>query len=110
MKTIAKYRYAKSSPQKVRLVTNLIKGKKALKAINILNYINKKAAILVKKVLYSAIANAENNNGSKSDFLKIDKIFVDEGPRIKRIIPRAKGRTNRILKRTSHITIILCDN
>ncbi|MXP56551.1 50S ribosomal protein L22 [Pantoea sp. Mhis] len=109
METIAQHRHAHSSAQKVRLVANLIRGKKVSQALNILTYINKKAAILVKKVLESAIANAEHNDGADIDNLKITKIFVDEGSSMKRIMPRAKGRSDRILKRTSHITVIVSD-
>ena len=95
METIAKHRHARSSAQKVRLVADLIRGKKA--------------AVLVKKVLESAIANAEHNDGADIDDLKVTKIFVDEGPSMKRIMPRAKGRADRILKRTSHITVVVSD-
>ena len=70
---------------------------------------DKKAAVLVKKVLESAIANAEHNDGADIDDLKVTKIFVDEGPSMKRIMPRAKGRADRILKRTSHITVVVSD-
>lgn len=109
METIAKHRYAHSSAQKVRLVANLIRGQKVSQAIEILVYTRKKAADIVKKVLESAIANAEHNNGADIDDLKITKIFIDVGPSMKRIMPRAKGRADRILKRTSHITIVLSD-
>ena len=103
METIAKHRHARSSAQKVRLVADLIRGKKVSQALDILTYTNKKAAVLVKKVLESAIANAD------IDDLKVTKIFVDEGPSMKRIMPRAKGRADRILKRTSHITVVVSD-
>ncbi|HHV9724766.1 TPA: 50S ribosomal protein L22 [Escherichia coli] len=116
METIAKHRHARSSAQKVRLVADLIRGKKVSQALDILTYTNKKAAVLVKKVLESAIANAEHNDGADIDDLKVTKIFVDEGPsmkrimpRAKRIMPRAKGRADRILKRTSHITVVVSD-
>lgn len=115
METIAKHRHARSSAQKVRLVADLIRGKKVSQALDILTYTNKKAAVLVKKVLESAIANAEHNDGADIDDLKVTKIFVDEGPSIpsipsmKRIMPRAKGRADRILKRTSHITVVVSD-
>ena len=109
METIARYRHAHSSPQKIRLVVDLIRGKKVSKAINILTYTNKRAAILIKKVLESAIANAEHNDGCDIDNLKITRIFVDEGPVMKRMMPRAKGRADRILKRTSHITMVVSD-
>lgn len=109
METIAKHRHARSSAQKVRLVADLVRGKKVSQALDILTYTNKKAAVLVKKVLESAIANAEHNDGADIDDLKVTKIFVDEGPSMKRIMPRAKGRADRILKRTSHITVVVSD-
>ena len=112
METLAQHRHARSSAQKVRLVADLIRGKKVSQALDILTYTNKKAAVLVKKVkkvLESAIANAEHNDGADIDDLKVAKIFVDEGPSMKRIMPRAKGRADRILKRTSHITVVVSD-
>ena len=78
-------------------------------ALEILTYSNKKAAVLIKKVLESAIANAEHNEGADIDDLNVAKIFVDEGPTMKRIMPRAKGRADRILKRSSHISIVVAD-
>ncbi|WP_367680470.1 50S ribosomal protein L22 [Candidatus Fukatsuia anoeciicola] len=110
METIAKHRHAHSSAQKVRLVADLIRGKKVSQALETLIYTNKKAANLVKKVLESAIANAEHNDGSDIDELMVAKIFVDAGPSMKRTMPRAKGRADRILKRTSHITVVVSDN
>ncbi|QCI23475.1 50S ribosomal protein L22 [Buchnera aphidicola] len=110
METIAKHRQARSSAQKIRLVANLIRGHKAPYALSILTYSNKKASVLLKKVLQSAIANAEHNNGIDAHDLTITKIFIDEGPTMKRMMPRAKGRSDRILKRTSHITIVVSDN
>ncbi|EPH3999631.1 50S ribosomal protein L22 [Morganella morganii] len=107
METIAMHRHARSSAQKVRLVADLIRGKKVSQALEILTFTNKKAAGLVKKVLESAIANAEHNDGADIDDLKVAKIFVDET--MKRIMPRAKGRADRILKRTSHITVVVSD-
>ena len=109
MEAIAKHRYARTSAQKARLVADLVRGKKVALALEILTYSNKKAADLVKKVLESAIANAEHNEGADVDDLKISKIFVDEGPSMKRIMPRAKGRADRNLKRTSHITVVVSD-
>lgn len=109
METLAQHLQARSSAQKVRLIVDLIRGKKAPQALNILNYSNKKAAILVKKVLESAIANAEHNDGADVDKLRIKKIFVNEGTTMKRMMPRAKGRADRILKRTSHITVVVSD-
>lgn len=101
------YRYARTSAQKTRLVINLIKGKKAFIAMNILNFTKKKSATLIKKTLKSAISNAKHNNNINANDLIIKKIFVDEGPRMKRIFHRAKGRSDNIIKKTSHITIIL---
>ncbi|CAL4325161.1 50S ribosomal protein L22 [Buchnera aphidicola] len=109
MEVLAQYRQARSSAQKVRLVADLIRGKKVQKALEILIYSNKKASNLVKKVLESAIANAEHNEGADIDSLIIKKIFVNEGPTMKRMMPRAKGRADRILKRTSHITVVVSD-
>lgn len=109
METIAMHRHARSSAQKIRLVADLIRGKKVSQALEILNYTNKKAAGLVKKVLESAIANAEHNDGADIDDLRVIKIFINEGPTMKRIMPRAKGRADRTLKRTSHITVVVSD-
>ncbi|AMA64773.1 50S ribosomal protein L22 [Candidatus Arsenophonus lipoptenae] len=109
METIAIHKRARSSAQKIRLVINLIRGKKVSQALKILSFSNKKAAFLVKKVLESAVANAEHNNGIDMDELIVKKIYVNEGPTMKRIMPRAKGRADRICKRTSHITVIVSD-
>ncbi|QJC31707.1 50S ribosomal protein L22 [Enterobacteriaceae endosymbiont of Donacia tomentosa] len=110
MEIIAKHRYARSSAQKLRLIANLIRRKKISAALDILNFSKKKASFLIKKVLNSAIANAEHNYGLDIDSLFVYKIFIDLGSNMKRIMPRAKGRSDRILKYTSHITIILSDN
>ncbi|HXK00326.1 MAG TPA: 50S ribosomal protein L22 [Buchnera sp. (in: enterobacteria)] len=109
MEVLAQYRQARSSAQKIRLIADLIRGKKVQIALEILIYSNKKASHLVKKVLESAIANAEHNDGADIDNLIIKKIFVNEGPTMKRMMPRAKGRADRILKRTSHITVVVSD-
>lgn len=109
MEAIAKHNFARISPQKARLVADLIRGKSVDQALEILSFSNKKAAVLVKKVLESAIANAEHNEGADIDDLNVAKIFVDEGPTMKRIMPRAKGRADRILKRSSHITVVVAD-
>ena len=109
MEAIAKHNFARISPQKARLVADLIRGKNVDQALEILTFSNKKAADLVKKVLESAIANAEHNEGADIDDLTVAKIFVDEGPVMKRIMPRAKGRADRILKRSSHITVVVAD-
>ncbi len=103
--TVARLRGASLSAQKARLVADQIRGKKAEEALNILEFSPKKAAKIIKKVLESAIANAENNDGADIDELKVSTIFVDEGVTLKRIRPRAKGRADRIDKRTCHITV-----
>ena len=109
MEAIAKHRYARTSAQKARLVADQVRGLTVDKALNILTFSPKKAAVLVKKVLESAIANAEHNEGADIDVLRVATIMVDEGPSMKRIRPRAKGRADRILKRTAHITVVVSD-
>ncbi|TKB46573.1 50S ribosomal protein L22 [Ferrimonas sediminicola] len=109
MEVLAKHRFARTSPQKARLVADQIRGLPVDRALEILTYSPKKAAALVKKVLESAIANAEHNEGLDIDDLKVAKVFVDEGPTMKRIMPRAKGRADRILKRSSHISVVVAD-
>jgi len=110
MEAMAKHSFARGSAQKARLVVDQIRGLHVEKALEILTYSNKSAAVLVKKVLDSAIANAEHNEGADIDELFVSKVFVDEGPTMKRIKPRAKGRADRILKRTSHITVVVSDS
>ncbi len=109
MEALAKHNFARISPQKARLVADPIRGKNVDQALELLTFSNKKAAELIKKVLESAIANAEHNEGADIDDLRVAKIFVDEGPIMKRIMPRAKGRADRILKRSSHITVVVAD-
>ena len=103
------WKRARISPQKARLVADLIRGLPVAKAIDILCFDKKKAAAMVKKVLDSAIANAEHNEGADIDELKVTAGFVDEGPTMKRWIPRAKGRATSIFKRSSHITVQVGD-
>jgi large subunit ribosomal protein L22 len=93
------------SPQKARLVADLVRGLPVDRALGVLTFSNKKAAGIIKKVLDSAIANAEHNDGADIDELKIASITVDPAASLKRVSVRARGRTNRIVKRTSHITI-----
>ena len=100
---------ARISAQKARLVADQVRGLKVDRALNVLAFSPKKAARIVKKVLESAIANAENNEGADVDELKVSTIFVDEGLVMKRIKPRAKGRADRISKQTCHITIKVSD-
>jgi large subunit ribosomal protein L22 len=109
METVAKHRQANISAQKTRLVADQIRGMQVEQALNLLTFSKKKAAVLIKKVLESAIANAEHNDGADIDELKVSTIFVDEGPTMNRIRPRAKGRADRIFKRTCHITVKVSD-
>ena len=105
METQAVLKFVKLSPKKARFVADLVRGKKVDEAVNILKFSTNKSARIIKKVLDSAIANAENNQGADVDELKVKTITIDEGPRMKRISPRAKGRADRIVKRTSHIIV-----
>lgn len=109
MQVVAKHRYARISPQKGRLVADQVRGLPVEKALDLLVFSNKKASTIIKKVLDSAIANAENNEGADIDELRVKTICVDEGPVMKRMQARAKGRGSRILKRTSHITVTVAD-
>ena len=109
MEVAAKLRFARLSPQKGRLVADQIRGLPVDKALDILAFSPKKGAAMMRKVLESAIANAEHNEGADVDELSVTSVFVDQGPTMKRIRPRAKGRANRILKRTSHITVAVGD-
>jgi large subunit ribosomal protein L22 len=95
------------SPQKARLVADVVRGMNVDKAINTLNFMPKKGARILRKVLGSAIANATQNDKVDVDTLYIKKIFIDGGPSLKRIMPRAQGRATGIIKRTSHIPVIL---
>ncbi|ACX95191.1 MAG: 50S ribosomal protein L22 [Halothiobacillus sp. 14-56-357] len=109
MQATALHRYARISPQKARLVADLVRGQGVAQAIETLTFSDKKGADLIKKVLESAIANAENNEGADVDRLRIATIMVDEGPVLKRFRARAKGRGARILKKTSHILVTVSE-
>jgi large subunit ribosomal protein L22 len=109
MEATAKLKTARISAQKARLLANQIRGLPVERADELLNFSTKKAAHIVRKVLLSAVANAEHNNGADIDELKVARIMVDEGPTFKRGRARAKGRYTRILKRTSHITITVAE-
>ena len=109
MEVSARLKGAKMSAQKARLVADQVRGMPVEEALYTLEFSNKKAAHLVKKVLDSAIANAENNEGADVDELKVSSIYVDEGMTMKRLRPRAKGRADRILKRSCHITVKVAD-
>jgi large subunit ribosomal protein L22 len=107
MEVKAVTRYVRISPRKARLVTELVKGKPVEEALTILKFVPKKAARLVDKTLRSALANAEQNPNIDVDTLYIKRIFVDGGPPMKRWRARAMGRATKIIKRSSHITVIL---
>ena len=109
MEVSAKLSRARISAQKARLVADQIRGKSAGEALDILTFSTKKGARMVRKLLESAIANAEHNEGADVDELSVSRIFVDEGMTMKRIKPRAKGRADRIFKRTCHITLAVAD-
>ncbi len=105
MAAVAKLRYQRLSRQKARLVADLVRGKNALQALNMLKFTNKKAAEYIEKTLRSAIANAEHNYQMNPENLIISKILIDKGPVLKRINPRAMGRADVIRKPTAHITV-----
>jgi len=109
MQAVAILKSARISPQKARLVADQVRDLPVGRALDILRFSNKKAAQLIKSTLESAIANAENNEGADIDELKVAAICVDGGPVLKRMHARAKGRGNRIVKRTSHITVTVAE-
>ena len=110
MEVVARLKGARLSAQKARLVADQVRGRAVEEALELLTYSPKKGAVIIKKLLNSAIANAEHNEGADVDELKISTICVDEGTTMKRIKPRAKGRADRILKRSCHITITVADS
>lgn len=109
MESRAKLRYARISPRKARLVVDMIRGKDVAAALRLLSFVPKKAAPMISKVVRSAVANAEQAGLTDPDKLYVKNTFVDEGPTMKRFMPRAMGRSTKILKRTSHITVILAE-
>ena len=109
METRAYLKGTRLSPQKAGLVADVIRGKNVDEAMSFLEFSKKKASMVIRKLLESAIANAENNNNADIDKLLIKSIIVNQGMRLKRIKPRARGRADRITKPTSHIEIILTD-
>jgi len=109
MQVTSKLRYARISPQKCRLVADVVRGKPVGNALATLKFMPKKGAQLVHKVLASAVANAEHNHGADIDELKVSLIQVDAAPQLKRFAARAKGRGARIIKRNSHITVGVSD-
>ena len=109
MRAQATLKYARISAQKARLVGDQIRGQHVERALNDLTFSTKKAAAIMRQILESAIANAENNAGADVDELKVVEVQVNEGPTMKRIRARAKGRASRILKRTSHISVTVAE-
>jgi large subunit ribosomal protein L22 len=109
MPTVAQLNFARISPQKVRLVADQIRGLPVSRAVNLLAFSNKKAAAVLKKVLESAIANAEHNDSADIDELIVRAVTIDAGPMLKRFHARARGRGARILKRTSHVTVTVAE-
>ena len=110
MEVSASAKRLRISAQKVRLVADQIRGKPVADALDLLSFSNKKASVLMRKALESVVANAENNEGADIDELKGSEVYVNEGMTMKRIRPRAKGRADRIFKRSSHITVTVSDN
>ena len=109
MATMARLKNVRISAQKVRLVADQIRGMPVDNAITLLTFSNKKAAKIIKKVLESAIANAEHNDAADVDELTVSAIMIDEGTTMKRWRPRARGRANKILKRMSHVTLAVSE-
>lgn len=107
LKAVATLKYARISSRKVKIVTDLIRGKDVDEALAIVKFTPKAASDIVEKLLKSAIANAENNHGMKSNKLYVAEVYANQGPTLRRIRPAAKGSAVRIRKRTSHITIVL---
>ena len=108
--TTATLRYTRISPQKVRLVADQIRGLPVDRALNLLSFSDKKAAAILKKLLESAIANAEHNDGADIDTLRVTSICVDQGPTMKRMQTRARGRSDKILKRMSRVTMAVTES
>ncbi|MFH1350372.1 MAG: 50S ribosomal protein L22 [Pseudomonadota bacterium] len=107
MESMAVAKYVRISPRKARLVMDQVRGKKVEEVLNQLSFSPKKGAFLLKKLISSALANAEQSSDVDVDTLYIKKIYADEGPTLKRFRPRAMGRATKIMKRTSHLTVIL---
>ncbi len=110
MEVIAKQRYVRISPQKVRMIADAIKGKPAEEAINALKFMPQKSAGIVEKIVRSAVANADQNTSIDVDDLFVRNLIVDQGPSMKRFRARARGRGARIIKRTAHITVVLAES
>jgi large subunit ribosomal protein L22 len=109
MESSAVAKYIRISPRKVRLIMDELRGRKVEEALNMLSFTPQKGGRILKKLINSAVSNAQQSSGVDVDKLFIYKIFADEGPTLKRFSPRAQGRATRILKRTSHLTVVLND-
>ena len=109
MESSAKVRYARMSPQKARLVADMVRGKKVNSALNVLRFTNKATARVIEKLIISAKSNAEAKNVPDPDEMKIEKIYVDKGPVLKRQLPRARGRVDILHKPFSHVTVVLAE-
>ena len=102
-------KFIRISPRKLRYVADIIRSKRVDDAVDILTFTPKKAALIIRKAVQSAAANATENHKMKEDELVVEKVFIDEGPALKRFRPRARGRAAKIKKRTSHLTVIVSD-
>ncbi|MFQ5947357.1 MAG: 50S ribosomal protein L22 [Acidimicrobiia bacterium] len=109
MRVRARANYIRQSPYKVRRVLDLVRGLPVTEARTVLQFTKRRAADPIRRALESAVANAEHNHALDADEMLVVDAYADEGPRMKRYRPRARGRATRILKRTSHITIVLAD-
>jgi large subunit ribosomal protein L22 len=109
MESIAKARHVRIAPRKVRLVMDMVRGKPVDEALQTLDLVRKAASPVIAKVIRSAVANAENNHEMNTEGLIVTRAFVDEGPTLRRFMPRAMGRATAIRKRTSHITVVLSE-
>jgi large subunit ribosomal protein L22 len=107
MEVRARAKYVRISPRKIRLVMDQVRGKKVEEALSLLSFAPQRGAFILKKVIHSAVANAEQNSGLDVDSLFIKRVYADEGPTLRRFRPRALGRATRIRKRTSHLTVVL---
>jgi len=107
METSAVTKFVRISPRKIRLIMDQVRGKRVEEALNMLSFAPQKGARILKKLINSAVANAEQNSGVDVDALFVKRVYADEGPTLKRFRPRAQGRATRIRKRSSHLTVVL---
>ncbi|MBW1704640.1 MAG: 50S ribosomal protein L22 [Deltaproteobacteria bacterium] len=107
METSAVAKFVRISPRKIRLIMDQVRGKKVEEALNMLSFAPQKGALILKKLINSAVANAEQNSGVDVDALLVKRVYADEGPTLKRFRPRAQGRATKIRKRSSHLTVVL---